>query len=317
MFSEWLCMQVGGAPSLLPSFLQFLPAGNAIYMSKQEGQSLQVLFTLLLVVVCSTPPALSCTSTLVCLSCETVCVVVQALLHPLSTPCADTCETFTQRGYSSYRRLHWGQAMQKIHSSLGWPLDLLWWHDSGREDVAGEAGLSENTVFRISGTHVKTREQSQCCDFENFTMTHIFHILFLFEISYHLNAAACRKSMAGKEIFDFKRSNGNRAAFRAKFVELVHNNIRNQRCIPDVFVQSFVQRIRIPVVVFVKDINLPCKPWGGEAFPTLKKEFMAILTDALTVLQQQKANVKLFARLWNPVETPDYFRFYYKIEHSY
>lgn len=81
MFCEGLCMQAGGAPSLQPSFLQYLPLGNAIYMLKQEGQSLQVLFTLLLVAVCpiSTPPALSYTSPLVCLSCAIVCVGVQAL----------------------------------------------------------------------------------------------------------------------------------------------------------------------------------------------------------------------------------------------
>lgn len=86
--------------------------GCILCMSKQEVGSSQVM------ILQASPPHHSiCTASCrfvspVCpycsqqsftsgspLSCKTVCVVVRALCRPVSTPCDDVCETFTQQGY--------------------------------------------------------------------------------------------------------------------------------------------------------------------------------------------------------------------------
>lgn len=52
---------------------------------------------------------------------------------------------------SSYRRPHWGQTRQKIHSSLRWPLDVLFWHDM---QLGGVWGV-EDTVRGLEDLYHK------------------------------------------------------------------------------------------------------------------------------------------------------------------
>lgn len=57
---------------------------------------------------------------------------------------------------SSYRRLHWGQTRQKIHSSLWWPLDVVCWHDMGLGGVWVEEASSEDTAHSLEDFSLKT-----------------------------------------------------------------------------------------------------------------------------------------------------------------
>lgn len=58
------------------------------------------------------------------LGCKTVCVVVRALCQ---LPTRMSVKHSLSGDTGSYRRLHWGQTRQKIHSSLWWP--YMWYFD--------------------------------------------------------------------------------------------------------------------------------------------------------------------------------------------
>lgn len=57
---------------------------------------------------------------------------------------------------SSYRRLHWGQTRQKIHSSLRWPLDVVCWRDMQLGGVWGEEVSSQLTTHSTEDFNLKT-----------------------------------------------------------------------------------------------------------------------------------------------------------------
>lgn len=63
---------------------------------------------------------------------------------------------------NSYGRLHWGETRQKIRSSLGWPLDVVFWPDVGLGGVWGEEASSGLTAVKHHdrGTKPKLRSLS-------------------------------------------------------------------------------------------------------------------------------------------------------------
>lgn len=56
---------------------------------------------------------------------------------------------------SCYRRPHWGQTRQKIHSSLWWPLDVVCWRDMRVGGVWGEETSSEDTAHCLEDFSLK------------------------------------------------------------------------------------------------------------------------------------------------------------------
>lgn len=87
------------------------------------------------------------------LRCKTVCVVERALCQlPMRMPVKHSLSGDT----SSYRRLHWGQTRQKIHSSLWWPLDVACWHDMGLGGVWGDEASSGDTAQSPEDFSLKT-----------------------------------------------------------------------------------------------------------------------------------------------------------------
>ena len=87
------------------------------------------------------------------LGCKTVCVVVRALCQ---LPTRMSVKHSLSGDTGSYRRLHWGQTRQKIHSSLWWPLHVVFWRDMGLGGVWGEEASSEDSAPSLEDFGLKT-----------------------------------------------------------------------------------------------------------------------------------------------------------------
>lgn len=67
------------------------------------------------------------------LDCKTVCIVVRAPCRPVSTPCEDVCETFTQRGYEQLQEAALGpnQAENPLIPVVTIRCGMLTWYRTG------------------------------------------------------------------------------------------------------------------------------------------------------------------------------------------